>query len=168
MPTPHEWAVEAERILNGERELFRFWSKVDRSGECWLWSGAKTSAGYGEFYLAGSMVYAHRYSDQLVRGPIPKGVMVLHRCDAPSCVNPDHLFRGTHQDNMDDMWRKGRGNPGRAVGEDHPQAKLSLDDVRAIRARRFAGESREALAAEFGITPSYVYDLVARRAWSHV
>lgn len=145
----------------------RFWSKVDKSGDCWVWTGGKTSAGYGEYNVDGRTVYAHRYASEITDGPIPAGISVLHHCDNRPCVRPDHLFRGTHQDNMDDMWRKGRARPRRfESGADHPNAKLTGEQVVDIRRRRTAGESRAALAVEFGITPSYVYDLMAGRAWA--
>ncbi len=171
MTTPAAWQGEAERLRRDYIEpvdqavLDRFWSKVDTSGECWVWTGARTTAGYGEFYVDGGMVYAHRWSSELADGPIPAGLFVLHHCDNRACVRPDHLFRGTAQDNTDDMWRKGRARPRRFPrGIDHPVAKLSDAQVAEIRQRRSHGESRLTIAADFGITPSYVYDLMAGRA----
>jgi hypothetical protein len=88
----------------------RFWEKVDKSGECWLWTGALASNGYGRITpVTGVSAGAHRVSYELHNGPIPKGMMVMHSCDVPSCVNPDHLSLGTAKDNMADMWTKGRG-----------------------------------------------------------
>ena len=85
----------------------RFWSKVDLSGECWVWTGTK-AGGYGRFYLNRRMMPAHRYSWTETSGPIPDGLMVLHKCDNPSCVRPDHLFLGTQSDNMLDASAKNR------------------------------------------------------------
>lgn len=89
----------------------RFWEKVVTSPDsCWLWTGAQSPRGYGAFVVSrGDVRTASRVSWELVNGPIPDGLWVLHRCDNPPCVNPDHLFLGTHQDNMDDMAQKGRG-----------------------------------------------------------
>lgn len=86
----------------------RFWAKVDRTASCWLWTAAKTPDGYGKLGIRCYMEYAHRLSWEMHRGPIPAGMLVLHRCDTPSCVNPAHLFIGTQFDNMQDMVAKGR------------------------------------------------------------
>lgn len=80
---------------------------VTESG-CWIWDGYLDSCGYGRTGFANEQQSAHRVSWKVFRGPIPKGLCVLHRCDVPSCVNPDHLFLGTQIDNIDDMTRKGR------------------------------------------------------------
>lgn len=89
----------------------RFWQKVDRRGneQCWIWISVRNSDGYGQFRTGGAfMDKAHRESWRMANGPIPEGLSVLHRCDNPSCVNPNHLFLGTQQDNIADMLRKGR------------------------------------------------------------
>jgi hypothetical protein len=97
----------------------RFWTKVDKNGPmpehcpelgpCWLWTGAKTTAGYGYIHLAdGSKDYAHRISSKIHGGRDATGLSLCHRCDNPPCVNPAHLFVGTQVDNMRDMWSKGR------------------------------------------------------------
>jgi HNH endonuclease len=88
----------------------RFWKKVDKrtKTECWLWLAA-LNYGYGFFSpKTGRTVYAHRFVWELVNGPIPHGLCVLHKCDVRSCVNPNHLFLGTNQDNTTDAKRKGR------------------------------------------------------------
>ena len=99
------------KVNHCSSELHRFWSKVDKQGpihpvcgQCWIWIAGKYSTGYGQH----GNYRAHRYSWNLYYGEIPVGVFVLHRCDNPACVNPKHLFLGTHQDNMDDMNAKGR------------------------------------------------------------
>ena len=84
----------------------RFWSQVNTSGDCWMWTGAQKSI-YGGFWLAGWQ-HAHRAAWILERGAIPDGLHVLHACDNPGCVRLDHLFLGTHAENMADMSRKGR------------------------------------------------------------
>ena len=87
----------------------RFWRKVDKSGECWLWQGATyCRMHYGCLGIGGRTTRAHRFSWELHNGPIPDGLCVLHRCDVPRCVNPDHLFLGTKLDNMKDRTAKGR------------------------------------------------------------
>jgi hypothetical protein len=89
-----------------EKRFWRFVKKMRAS--CWLWAGGRQAQGYGAFGNGERVVYAHRFSWQLHNGPIPKGLNVLHRCDVPPCVNPKHLFIGTHADNMRDKIKKSR------------------------------------------------------------
>lgn len=88
--------------------IAKFWSRVDKSGSCWTWQGARGRGGYGRFSLALGTLSAHRLAYTLLVGSIPKGMCVCHRCDNPPCVNPDHLFVGTYRDNIRDMMQKGR------------------------------------------------------------
>lgn len=102
----------------------RFWSYVDRNGDCWTWTGCRIG-GYGAFRVPGvaSLVTAHRISYGVTRGGIPGEMNVCHHCDNPACCNPAHLFLGTHRDNMLDMLRKGRGRraePKTHCGKGHP------------------------------------------------
>lgn len=99
--------------------VIRFWSCVDRTGECWVWTAYVNPAGYGQFMRTWrSVVQAHRYSWELAHGPVDDPAMfVCHHCDNPRCVRPEHLFLGTAKDNHDDMVRKGRHAHGPAFGE---------------------------------------------------
>ena len=83
----------------------RFWEKVNKTNECWEWIAGK-SHGYGVFWINGKLLRAHRVAWSIYNGGIPEGLLVLHKCDNPACVNPDHLFIGTQQDNVDDMITK--------------------------------------------------------------
>ncbi len=89
----------------------RFFSKVEQpayGSSCWLWTAAKCSSGYGNFFFEGRVQQAHRASWLMFNGAIPDSLFVLHRCDNPACVNPDHFFLGDHQANADDKMAKGR------------------------------------------------------------
>lgn len=144
--------------------LARFWAKVDKSGDCWLWT-ASTAVGYGQFFPARrTMVYAHRLSYELAFGPIPEGLQVCHTCDNRRCVNPAHFFLGTHKDNADDRERKGRSPRGAA----RPNAKLDEAKVRAIRARVAVGERQAALAREYGVAAGTIQRIIERRSWKFV
>lgn len=99
--------------MGGNRRTFppaheRFWSKVDKSGECWVWTGSTYVDGYGHFCDAARHIRAHRWSWEQANGPIPSGASVLHTCDNPPCVRPDHLYLGNQTDNMRDAASRGR------------------------------------------------------------
>ena len=89
----------------------RFWSKVDKRGACWNWTASRMVSGYGVLKFRGRTCGAHRVAYELTHGPIPDGMVVMHSCDNPSCVNPAHLSLGTICDNMRDMYAKGRRGP---------------------------------------------------------
>jgi hypothetical protein len=129
----------------------RFWTKVDRTGECWLWTGHRFHNGYGETResCGKKRLLTHRVAWELTNGPIPAGLVVLHSCDTRNCVRPSHLSTGTQRDNMADMDRKGRRRTGASVGADNGGAKLTAVQVREIRSRRASGETIRALAKEF-------------------
>jgi hypothetical protein len=99
-------------------DLDRFNNKISypENTDCWIWTGAKSSGGYGHFGVHTKIVIASRISWELVNGPIPKDKWVLHTCDNRACVNPNHLFLGDRSDNAKDMFAKGRGfNSGRVI-----------------------------------------------------
>lgn len=143
----------------------RFWSKVDKSGDCWEWTACRTRAGYGQFKSDGRLHRAHRLAWALTNGPIPEGKHVLHRCDNPGCVNPDHLFLGSHQDNMDDMSNKGRRkNPGRSRIVD-PETESKIRSEFVPGAKRGPG-ALSVVAARYGIPPWMVRRIYNRKAVS--
>lgn len=137
-------------------------SMPEPNSGCWLWLGYTDSVGYGMICLGGKKgVRAHRLSYEMAHGPVPEGLDVLHRCDTRSCVNPDHLFAGTHAQNMEDMRKKGRV----AHGEGHVRARLTADQVMQIRCS--TRTSRD-LAREFGVNQSTISQAKARRSWQRV
>jgi hypothetical protein len=161
------------RFLKGHNALDRagpaerFWSYVVKGDGCWLWAGGRQNGGYGTFRdRPGHSVKAHRYSYQLCHGPIPPGLCVCHTCDNRACVNPAHLFLGTHQDNMDDRSRKGR----QAVlrGEANGRAKLTACQAEAIRRRRKSGETGRDLACTFGVSRATIDRITYGRSWQAV
>lgn len=99
------------KIWKPKREaVTRFWSKVDRreSADCWNWTGGKNGGGYGSLTVKGERILAHRFVWEITHGPIPDGLLCLHKCDRPPCVNPNHLYIGTHEDNMRDKMERYR------------------------------------------------------------
>jgi hypothetical protein len=106
---------------------------------CWLWAGSSHWDGYGQLNVNGVPVKTHRLSWELHRGPIPDGMCICHRCDFPPCVNPDHLFLGTFEDNARDMVNKNR----------HPKAKITLAQAREIAK---STESGPILGKKYGIS----------------
>jgi hypothetical protein len=172
-----------------EKDIARFWGHVSKDGpphpydaslgNCWIWKrGVKR---YGYFKASGRYWTASRIVYELTFGGIPDGKCVCHSCDRGRCVNPSHLFPGTHLENMQDRERKGRGNQpsGDACGaRKHPErlvrgerqwcAKLKPDDVREIRARRARGETLVSIASSFGITYGQVSRIYLRRKWAHI
>ena len=145
----------------------KFFKRILKTDSCWIWLGSKTAAGYGRFYIGnGVIVYAHRYSYELSVAHISSGLHVLHRCDNPSCVRPEHLFIGTHKDNMEDMAKKHRYTLPNTRGELHGSVKLNWDKVRAIRNRKTAGESCVDLANEFGVGPATIWKICRGKLWA--
>ena len=145
----------------------RFWDKVCKTAYCWIWVASVTRKGYGQFSDSeiGRIVGAHQYSWFLHHGHYST-MCVLHTCDIRRCVRPNHLFEGTHQDNIADMVQKGRHKTNR--GEDHKDTKFTEADVRTIFARIAAGESRSILAKEYEVDYKTVYRIGARQSWKHL
>ena len=142
----------------------RFWSKVNKDGDCWEWTAAKNNLGYGLFNHEYSSL-AHRISWLLNNGEIPKDICVCHHCDNPSCVNPEHLFLGTNADNMRDMSEKGRAI--RPRGEEHYRCKLTDKDVSNIRSRyAFSKETYAIIAREYGTSGEQISNIIKHKSRS--
>lgn len=168
-------------------DIQRFWSKVKFGDGCWEWqdyTGGTTNK-YGVIRIDNHKIKAHRLSWFIHFGHIPESILVCHHCDNPRCVRPDHLFLGTVRDNSDDMVRKGRAASGarntaylyperRPRGETHGNHKLTEDDIRYIRKHYFHAKKGQRnptsriLSEMFGIPPSYVNLIGARKIWKHV
>lgn len=150
-------------------EKDRFWSKVavTSEGSCWLWTASVEPFGYPVFYLSGGRkMRGHRYSLQLKLGrPIAAGMIACHTCHVPSCVNPQHLYEGTHASNSDDKVRAERQMRGSGSTHSH----LTDGDVICIIQRYAAGGvSQRALAREFSVSQSEISRMITGRSWKHI
>lgn len=143
----------------------RFTANVDSSGgprKCWPWTGGRFARGYGRFHLNGRNYIASRYALELSLGrPLGEGMDALHTCDNPPCVNPRHLYEGTHADNMADKVARGRQPRGELSGT----AKLTEQQVRAIRA---STESSRKIAPDFGVHDSTIRRIRSGKKWRHI
>lgn len=163
----------------------RFWSNVDMSGgpdACWIWK-LKKYKGYGQVKFNGRHRQAHCVAWELTNGPIPEGKCVCHDCpggDNRACLNPKHLWLGTHQENMQDMVDKGRSlkgdmNPARRRietrprGSDHGKAITNESDVIQMRNLYYAGEFNSSqLAIRFGLSKCQTARILAGRVWKQI
>lgn len=151
--------------LKGEPLENRFAQQVDRSENatgCHLWTGVKSRGGYGSITVEGKNQLAHRVSWFLANGRWPTDD-ILHSCDNPPCVNPEHLSEGTHSDNMRQMIERDRRLE--PVGEHHHAAKLTYDDVCQVRHLRACGWTLKSLADRFGVHPSTIDRVVKHQIW---
>lgn len=139
---------------------------------CWHWTAAVIKAvGYGRFGFGDTVDYAHRASWRIFRGPIPVGALVCHKCDVRRCVNPSHLFIGSHSDNMKDASKKGRVKlPTQTYASDqtHQVSKLTDEQVRTIRAAPNGYGVRTKLSREFGVHPHTIWDARTGRTFKDV
>lgn len=177
-------------VLNPEA-IKRFTEKFHKGeqNDCWNWLAGKVRDGYGFFSVNGNLHKAHRVSWVIYRGDIPEGMSVLHHCDNRACINPNHLYLGTHQDNMRDMVRRGRSlsgdkNPSHlhpdrrarglaitknrknTVGERNANSKLTWDSVREIRALYGSGNITQVqLSKKYNVAQTVISKIVIGQAW---
>lgn len=130
---------------------------------CHFFVGPICGRGYGRFFDGRRLRRAHRVAWELANGPVPKGLVVCHKCDVRCCVNPDHLFVGSTADNNADMMAKGRHRA--AFGEKHVRARLTEMDVCEIRT---SGETSDVLALKYGVSPGTVRRARRGESWRHV
>jgi hypothetical protein len=160
------------------RDEYRFWKYVDSEGDegCWNWKGGKTSKGYGRFHLHGRSRYAHRVSWVIFNNrQIPENMEICHACDNPACVNPGHLWLGTHSENIQDSFDKGRV-PAAPRGEQTGNNVLTNEHVKEIKAsvklREFKrGEKTpfyQFLADKYRVSFRTIENIVYGVTWSHV
>lgn len=147
----------------------RFWAKVERSGECWVWTAMRFrnkqgQPTYGGAVVDGRLRTAHRVVWEMLYGPIPAGLMVLHTCDNPPCVRPSHLMLGTHYRNMEQMVARRRF----VHGLRHHSNRLTEAQVREIKHRLALGQSIRDMAAEFGVTYSAIYLIANGKNWKYL
>lgn len=149
------------------RLMTRFWSKVDIAGpdDCWEWQ-ASTNGAYGLTSYNGEVIVTHRLAWLFTNGPIPDGLLVCHTCDNPVCVNPAHLFLGTHSDNTNDAVKKGRWVDN--SGEAHGNSKLTKKDVIEIRRLSSEGKSQRVLGRMFGVDDKQIFNIIHRKQWTHI
>lgn len=144
-----------------------FWGKVDKTGECWLWTGVVSNAGYGRIKRKDKQLSTHRYSYWLEYGDFDTSKYVCHRCDVPLCVRPSHLFLGTPRDNMLDMVSKSRN--ANLNGVERWNSKLNNDIVINIReSYRSKRMNQYQLAKLYGVNQCLISRLVNKKRWSHI
>ena len=152
----------------------RFWEKVDKSGDCWEWIASKTRDGYGMFRdrtLRKNMIKSHKWSWIYYFGG-PGSLHVLHKCNNPGCVRPDHLYLGTHAQNMADIAKAGNHSnklhPEKYYGSKNPSAKFTEEQVLTIRKMYEEGSSLNDLVNHFNAKKATIWAIVARKNWKHI
>lgn len=149
----------------------RLWSKIDvrSENECWVWQGAKTTAGYGVIRINYILKYAHRLTWMLhYKSDIPKKGQICHTCDNPPCCNPAHLFLGSQADNMKDAANKGRIKEKVHRGITHHTTHLKEKDIRKIRHLGQTDIPHQEIGNYFGISRMSVNDIIHKRTWQHI
>ena len=136
----------------------KFWSRVEKTPDCWWWRGVITRYGYGSMGRQGRPLRAHRVSWELTNGPIPPSMLVCHHCDNRACVRPDHLFLGTNADNSQDMVRKGRQPLG--------PRKLTADEVEEARRLLATGATKSDVARALGVARGTIVFIAQGKTWS--
>lgn len=158
----------------------RFYDKIRKTNSCWIWEANKNNRGYGLIWdkTTQRKELAHRVSYRIHIGEIPKNKLVLHKCDNPGCVNPKQLFLGTHKENCEDKYKKGRANHksqsetqirlGLNKGENHPSSRLTEKKIIEIRNKKNDVLKTKEICEEYKISRSHYYAIINRERWAHV
>lgn len=181
MPQTDALLELAEKVAKAEGPDARILARLDRTGNCWLWTGALDARGRGRVWRNGSLRLHHRAVWEILVGPIPEGALLCHHCDNPQCANPAHLYIGDSKTNAGDMWQRGRHwtqkEPERAAsvgsrlgsrnewakGASNPKAKLTQDQVKQIIAS--PDGSRE-LARRYGVDRTTIQRIRRGSLWA--
>ena len=157
---PYAW----KSVLIGKR--YPFWPRVHRHGSrgCWVWTGTRSSCGYGRIISKGKRIKVHRMMYEAFVGSIPLEMFVCHSCDNRACCNPKHLFLGTQLDNMRDCVKKDRHNR----GSRNCNAKLNEESIKHIRELASTGMTGKQIAEIFGVSNARIYEILNDHAWRHV
>lgn len=148
-------------------ERLSYNSKMLKNG-CIVWTGYVEKTGYATMRFKGNRIKVHRASWIAHNGDIPDGLLILHKCDNRKCINPDHLFIGTQQDNMDDMKTKGRDNRVGVKGSKNHNTNIDEVDVKMIRQRFIDGESRKTLMCDYQLGKTTLQSILSNKSWKHV
>ncbi|RUR52748.1 HNH endonuclease [Vreelandella populi] len=155
-------------ITRSEAQRFHQKYIKDEASGCWLWQYAKSNGGYGSVKVGGNRESAHRVSYFLHKGPIPHNRIVCHECDVRDCVNPDHLFLGTHMDNTQDMINKGRQRYVGQKGAKNPRAVLTEKKVCEIIKLIAKGMTNRAIANRFGVSHGAISLIRLGKCWPDI
>lgn len=171
-PHPFSGIDFSEEGLEIQKQRFLKYVTIASDDGCWIWSGGRAGRGYGRFSMFKRTCVASRAAWILFNKEDPKDLLVCHHCDNPPCVNPKHLFLGTHKDNTDDNMKKGRHamkmGPNLAKrGEESGKSKLTEKQVLKIRSLQGIKEGPE-LAEMFKVDQSNIYQIFKRRTWKHI
>lgn len=142
----------------------RFWAKVEKSEQCWVWTAYRNRNGYGCFRVQNGTILAHRWAWEATNGIVEPGILVLHKCDNPACVRIEHLYLGSHADNSRDRDERHRAADHRGMA--NGRAKLSDDDVIEIRAKETL--PLRTVASMYGVSQFVIYGIRKGLLWKHV
>ncbi len=164
------------QLVKDPKERLMSFTIIDPVSKCWLWTGCVIGKSklkqYGKIVIGSRTdntrrtITAHRYSYEVFKNKIPDNKWVLHKCDNPRCINPDHLFLGNRQDNVNDRERKGRNKLPNVKGENHPSVKLNWKIVNEIRKRYINGENATSISKDILIVSRRnISDIVNYKTW---